>query len=445
MRYQLVNLVVVASISLVTACGINERDQTSTADLQISGDTVPSTWQNRSIDCETPNKPQNRNFKSGLLKGRKINYKSSSQIDYNNTDWPYLAASSWNALSFIDQSTKVAVIDIRNVNGVPHYHYFSNGTWNSLNQNWSSTKTLAQIGFIHKMRLATKGEIGREAYILDPLLGEDYKSFHYLSYRLHDDSWNNAGGIFKHLIGMHPINSRRMNPTSFVRGWLARPAELFNGYYGVSSFRSRFDIRNGSKTGPLAIRLEVPTKPNSSITPNSLSPLTLAESWKRLGVNFRDQDLLPKGIPGDDWQSYRYDGSGKNLYAPENINNWQVSITKKDLEAVFYGPNPNIVAGALHDIGIRGRFTQAFGGDKRLDQATQGKWRIFGKTGAGRNNRAYGAYVCLPEFLGGREFAFFVLSPKGVAGASKAVEQIVDSFAPGLRSDEAIPSIDHDL
>ncbi|NRA66941.1 MAG: hypothetical protein HRU19_20805 [Pseudobacteriovorax sp.] len=438
-------LLVTASAFVALSCGVDQNDESENK-VVVGSDRVPATWKNRSIRCDIPNKSKNRRFTEGRLAGREITYKSSLEVDYDSNNWPNEVAASWNALSFINSNdVKLAVIDIRNVDGVPHYHYFSNGTWNSQNQNWSSTKFLGQLGALHKIRLASNGRMGTDTYINDDRIGIGSRRFTYHSYRLHHDSWNTAGGLFKHISGLTPINGGEYNATSFVRGWLSRPNALFNGYYGYSSYDGLYILRKGSSSSSDTVRLTVPTGGAVARSRNLLSPLTLAESWKRIGVNFRDDALMPKGIPGiNSWTSYAYSGNSGNAYRPFNDSSWTTAITPKDVEELFYGSTSSSVGGALHDIGIRTRFTSAFGGHVRLDSATNGKWRIFGKTGSGNNDRAYGAYFCLPEYKGGREFAVFLVSKRGTAVASDAIRKIMDSFAPGIRTGSPRPGPDPD-
>ena len=429
---------------LLAACGSSPLSEQK---VSVGRDRVPVTWRDRNITCDIPNKPASRTFADGLLAGESIEYFPTSAVDYNDTNWPNMVASSWNKLDFINPAAvKIAVIDIRNVEGVPHYHYFSNGTWNSRNQNWSSTKFLGQLAALHKIRLVSDGRMGTDSYINDIGVGIGSRRFTYHSYRLHHDSWNTAGGLFKQIAGLYPVNGGEYNPTAFVRGWLSRPAALFNGYYGDSNYDGFYTLRKGSPSSSNSVSFSVPTRGAVARTANLLSPLTLAESWKRIGVNFRDDALMPKGTYGANFKSYAYFAdSGSNNYLGDDSAFWKTAITPEDIADLFYGQNDGSVGGALHDIGIRTRFNAAFGGDQRLDRATNGKWRIFGKTGSGRNDRAYGAYVCLPEYKGGREFALFLVSKRGTAAASDAIAKVMDTFAPGIRTGNPEPGADPDF
>ena len=434
------------ALGLVLASGCGS-EQPAELDVAIGSDRVPATWRDRQTSCNIPDKPAERTFSEGRLAGQTIRYLSSDDVDYTNPNWPYLVASSWNALNYIDaNAVKIAVIDIRNVDGRPHYHYFSNGSWNGRNQNWSSTKFLGQLAAVHKIRLLSNGVMGTDSYINDTGVGIGSRRLTYHSYRLHHDSWNTAGGLFKQVAGLNPVNGGDYSPTSFVRGWLARPGALFNGYYGDSNYDGYYTLRKGSPSSSTTASFAVPSGRSVARTANLLSPLTLAESWKRIGVNFRDEQLMPKGQFGSNWQSYAYDGGvGVNSYIPAAAQSWRTAITESDIADMFYGPIGGAIGGALHDIGIRNRFTAAFGGHLRLDAATDGRWRIFGKTGSGRNDRAYGAYFCLPGFKGGREFAIFLVSKRGTAAASDAIAKVLDTLAPGIRTGSPRPGPDPDL
>jgi|GEM_PF-1986362 len=437
-----------AALLVLSACGVESDPAEDARDqgLGVGGDTVPANYRDRrSVTCGTGDKPKTERFAEGALAGLNVEYVSSDEIDYGRSDWPEQRQFSWNALSgklgVDDNAVDVVVVDIRNVDGVPHYHYFSNGARDDLNQNWSSTKVVAQLAAAHRARVLSNGTIGTSSVINDARLGARSWASH--AYALHDTSSNASGGLFKHLAGLSSPAGGGLNATSFVRGWLARPAELFNGYYGYGAFDSYYNLRAADGAGTVLVDTSEVVK-----TRNLLTPLAMAEFWKRVGVNFRDPALLPGA--GPDGQTYGYrsyrDSAGSNAYT--DGTSWSPSITEGDLLTMFYGsadPNSDVIGGMLRDIGIRSRFASAFGGGDRLDAWTGGRWRVLGKTGSGNGDSAYGAYVCLPGFRGGREFAVFVLgkAPGGTARARTTLSRVVDMFAPGLRTE--LPPSDRDV
>jgi hypothetical protein len=324
---------------------------------------------------------------------------------------------------------------------VPHYHYYSNGSFNRLGQNWSSTKVLAEVAALHRIRLESGGRIGTDAIINDVGLGR--RTFLEHTYRLHDTSDNASGGLFKHLAGIAPVDSGRPNATAFVRGWISRPADTFNGYYAYSSFDSYYLLRSNASSA--TVRLETPSDGRTS---NLVTPLVMAEMWKRLGVNFRDPSLLPQGRgEGAGAETYAYRGprgADDNAYRPASTAGWKPTLTEGDLLGLFWGsadPDSDAITGMVHDLGIRSRYTAALGGSSQLDGWTRGAWRIYAKTGWGSDNSALGGYMCLPKFKGGRELAFFVLgsAPDGTGRVRRALERMVDIFAPGLRNEAPKP------
>ncbi len=446
----------VLALAMVAAIGgcslMDDQPEELEAALEVAGDVVPANYRDRrDVGCAVGDVSSKfGRFEEGPLAGLEVEYYSSAELDYSRPDWPTQREQSWDALrgrlGVADDAVAVVVVDIRNINGVPHYRYFSNGSWNQLNQNWSSTKVMAELGAIHRLRMQSQGRIGAQSIINDAVLGAQRFSDH--TYALHDTSSNASGGLFKHLLGTTAVNGGGLNATSFVRGWLSRPSELFNGYYGYSNYDDYYNILAADGSG--AVYLDTSTR---EITPNHLSPLAMAELWKRLGVNFRDSKLLPSARLGatDASASYGYrsdrDDGTRNAFRGDDAAQWQPTITEDDLMVMFYGSadrDADSVGGMLHDIGIRYRFTSAFGGSAKLDAATGGTWRILGKTGSGDGNSAYGGHLCLPGYKGGRELAFFILgkTPGGVHATSEALGRVIDMFAPGLRTGPALGLIE---
>jgi hypothetical protein len=387
------------------------------------------------VDCLANNfDTPERTFASGLLQGLSLRYRSSREVDYGRTDWPTRAAFAQQALvgklPYGPAVVKVVVVDVRNVNGIPHYGYYSNGSWNELGQNWSSTKVLAELAAIHKLRLLSNFRVGAEVAV-------DGTSWAQLLRELHEHSSNAVGEIFKFLAGRDGQST--LDATSFVRGWLARPDELFNGGYGGGRADSyfRIDPQNGQPRFHVGVQ-------HLSTTRNLLTPLAMAEFWKRIGVNRRDDRLMPKGAnltgqlidtPVRDGQvvrhvdlrgkidSYRHTGStadpGDNEYAPAGIADMRTTITLNDLYVMMYGRvdsgarNDTHDNGMVWDAGFRGRFNEPFLSRAEVHRTTGGRGKLIGKTGSNfPSNSAFGGHICLPDPADpgrGVEFAFFIL------------------------------------
>ena len=401
--------------------------------LNIKGDV-------HKVDCLSNNSDNAfRTIKSGLRGGEKtVKYRSSTDIPYNKTNWPWYASFEKESLVLPYGSTQVAavVVDIRNINGVPHYAYFSNGTWNRLGQNYSSTKVVAELGAIHKIRLASNFKLGAGVRL------SNYR-WDKLVHGLHYRSINPPGEVFKQVAGLH--NDNYLNATTFLRGWLARPSELFNGGYGAGLRNSSFTASNSQGS----VKIDVVRQ---KITPNHITPLAMAEFWKRIGVNRRDDRLMPKGSNKvnrtlkqseigliDSYRAQRSTGDQyQNRFAPSDIQERRTTITLNDLYHMMYGAvntranNRTHTNGMVWDGGVRGRF---YSRDRFYD-LTGGQGKIMGKTGSSKpRHSAFGGHVCIPDQNNpeqGREFAFFILG-HGSSGVSS--ETVVKrSFAKIMKT-----------
>lgn len=429
----------------VLACG--QAEESGVQVRAVESFPVPrDAMGTRSVQCVLPDQSKTRMFREGWLRGAAREYYSSKEIDYSRTDWPRQKGFSWTALDGLLGSPasllSAVVVDVRNVGGVPHYHYYGNGTQHTKGQNWSSTKVLAAFAALHRMRLLSEGLVGASSMISDDLLGR-YPFGHHI-HALHESSSNTSGGLFKHLAGLGAPDGGSLNATSFVRGWLSLPTEEFNGYYGDRGFDPYYRIPR--LDGGASVELDTSAM---HITPNHLTPLAMAEFWKRIGVNYRDIRLLPQGRKqGAEVESYGYRAEGAalgNSYRSAQHHTWLPTVQTEDLLMMFYGDTDQEskkIGGMMYDLGIRSVFTEALPTQQQLDGWTQGRWRIYGKIGAGDGDWAYGGYVCLPHFKGGREFSFFVLG-KGEYGGQRAylaLQRLFSIFATGLHTETPAPS-----
>lgn len=323
-----------------------------------------------------------------------VPYRSSRTVDYLSPSWPNEVASTWG---FFDEKTtgeppgtyRIVVIDVKTVNGVPHYHYFGNATSSDPThllprENWSATKVLAAALAFHRMRLESAGRIG----------GDSTRS---PGVRMVDDmdelnrlSSNELGGLYKALAG-------RQMSTHMITHWLLRPNETFGGFYGDPTWNTDGSLEISSESSGTTQNFDLRNEGSSD---NTLSPLTVAEFMKRLGVGFRDPRLLPRYLDYSQTPS-----TAGQVQAPGP------TLKAQDLKTLLYGNLEDGVGGMMYD-GLR-ELPQNLGGSAHLDDVSHGRWRAFAKAGFGYSSRrlvqeqTLVGYVCIPEFNGGIEFAFF--------------------------------------
>lgn len=428
----------VALVGFYQGCGQQGSLDGQGADIQstaaIAVDQLNLTGDVHKVDCLANNfSSPSYTFRSGSLRGHSYTYQNSSQVNFNSVNWPSRVAGDWTALSgklpYSANDVSVVVVDVKNVDGIPHYAYFSNGTQEKRDQNWSSTKVLAELAAIHKVRLASNFTIGAGATV-------DGVPWSSLVKDLHAHSSNSVGEIFKLLAG-YGASDGELNAQTFVRGWLARPAtEVFNSGYGAGRLDTRFTLtQNGNS-------VSIPVN-RANRTRNLLTPLTMAEFWKRVGVNRRDDRLMPKGNSLSSTYM-KQPSSSVNSFAPDDIQTQRSTITLNDLYVMMYGSvntranNATHTNGMIWDGGVRGRFNGSRMSRARIQALSGPGGRFIAKTGSSiPNHSAFGGHVCLPGKDGreGREFAFFILGHghNGVSSETvvrRTFDALVNGFAP---------------
>ena len=286
-----------------------------------------------SVTCQTNHSSPYRTVtKDG--RSQTIRYKSSNEVNYLQPGWEGQISADWQFFDGADlgesnRDLQLLVIDVRTVNGVPHYHYFSNSS-NSRNvhdqsyENWSSTKTLGAALAFHRLRTDSQGKIGATATIAGNLsIAKDMDV-------LNQYSSNELGGYYKALGG-------RKQATDMIWHWLHRQPETFGGFYGDSTWGH---AASHKFTNPYNYS-QYFTLEHDEYTGNSLSILTMTEMLKRFGVGYRDVHLLPK----------RLDYSVRP--SPSQVRNAPASIQNEDLQVLFYGSFPSSYIGGMMWDGLR--------------------------------------------------------------------------------------------
>ena len=359
----------VATVFILASC--KHTDDGSA--LKVS----PPADMQRTVRCDLGNHPDGA---SATFNGKPIRYMSSSEIPFGSSSWhstpdapwlsyeafhsgnigyPGYSASSRAAVAPNGiHNVRLAVVDVRLVNGKPHYHYFTNETGLNPIENWSSTKALVMTQAADTIRKKSGGKVG----LLSQLENGAWVGTHVTTVARTSD--NGTAVWFKSITGGNESHRHFHN-------WLAKgdPAQAFAGGHGAAARKlgSTFKAENGS--------LVTISKAGRFVSAgiNTVKPIVMAEFWKRLAVNSNDPTI------------------------------WLNDITDDDLTVLKYGyKSGNSNGGFLYGATKNDSFIASFGGPTRLNAITN-KWRIFGKTGSGysntrgRHEAAIGGYMCIPQ------------------------------------------------
>ena len=369
----------------VLACKHTEEG----AALKVS----PPANMERIVRCDLGNHPDGV---TASFNGKPIRYMNSSEIPYDSPSWhstanaPWLSYEAFNSGNIGEpgyagssreavapngiSNVRLAVVDVRMVDGKPYYHYFTNETGLNPIENWSSTKSLVMTMAASSLRKASGGAVG----LWSQTAGDTWVGTHVTEVARTSD--NGTAVWFKSITGGR--ESHRL-----FHDWLAKgdPSQSFAGGHGspARNLGSTFTVENGSSvTIPKAGQFV-------SAGINTVKPIVMAEFWKRLAVNSNDPSL------------------------------WLGEITDDDLTVLKYGyKSGHSNGGLLYGATKNDSFISSFGGPTRLN-AISSRWRVFGKTGSGysnsrgRHEAAIGGYLCIPQsnsagIKGGKLMAFFM-------------------------------------
>jgi hypothetical protein len=391
-----------------------------------------------------------------------VQYKSSDDVDYSTKGWEsripmtkdFFGAK--NLGGYDSSEFKITVIDVRNVNGKPHYHYFSNGTQEQTMQNWSSTKFMGASFGIHNVREQSGGATGADIKLNGRVLASDLDI-------VGNVSDNNYAGSIKWLGGhkhadMMLENWMRGGKRADVDG--SAGLDTFGGAWGPISEPCGGNLPPSSvvdnvtgKSVPLSV------DSNRISSGNHISGLSFTEWMKRMAVNERDNNTMPKL-----WNYM------KGAPTASQIRGLSNSLTKRDLEILFYGTaaysDKEFTARGLSkgDCGgtLGGNYSQSggkprggmmwdgmrdwpqnAGGSANLTKLFGDRWRTLGKGGSGGTDEAAIGWMCFPKTanFAGRELIVYVhyRSNKGrslpkYSHMHKASAAMFDVMVPGLRS-----------
>lgn len=378
---------------------------------------------------------QSQQSPQATVAGQSRDYLSATAAAYHTPGWESRVAASWEALDearlgtlghnldnetttmSVPENVRIVAIDIRRMEDEWLYHYFSNGT--ALHPIDTGTSSQVQAIFLAglKLRQISAGQVGLSSSVDGEPLSQLITD---LARYTHKDS----GGWFKTVMGPQAMSD-------FLNRWLLRTdkdpltgqptaGEHFAGNYGVSPRDiGGTPTRFYSPDGQLA-EVQRDTKFRAD---DRLSPLSMAESWKRIFVHMTDPATRPT-LAG-------------------------ATLIEEDLRTLLYGhadPRQQEAGGLLLG-GSEPELVEAIGGKRRLDQKTGGQWRLFGlgdSSFSERRQRYEASYLgaaCFPAAKGGltqtRALVFFV-SVQAAAAARRdelhylIIERLFRQLVPEL-------------
>lgn len=357
---------------------------------------LPQNTAEKYTTCPLSN---SKSMPSLVIGGQKIKYLLEEQVPYESYDWekslPHLDSFKFT----LDPNIVLAsVIDVRKIKGKLHYAYLANGTHNQKFQPWSSSKFLATLSALRMMR--SKG-VGGNSKVNGMHFGDIVTAAHtgLPSGSAHGRS-NVHGTWLQDVAG-------RQNSNWLISNWLRREGESFLG--GYSSKVKAGDAVFNHLTSGKSRRVY---HGSSGASRTRLSTLTLAEALRRIATH--NETKVP--LPG---------------------------LQEEDVKTLFYGKSAHFSgksAGGM--LAANGNYYRdALGGIANLNQKTQGKWRIFTKTGSadrktGQQQLVNGV-ICLPGYDGGRLIiaSIFAKGPVGKLGDVRlkgAIKRVMNSLLPGF-------------
>lgn len=407
--------------------------------------------------------------KTAQLPSGTIEYKSSQEVNFLEKGWEDRVPASWDFFTTSDLANQsksrifTTVIDVRNVNGMPHYHYFSNGTQLIKSQNWSSTKFMGAASSVHSLRFLSKGQVGADM---------TYNGRNFAS----DLDIIGAKSDNQFAAAVKGIGGSRM-ADELLENWLLAGPRQPGDWPGEAKLDT-FGANWGSSTDPCGKELPVRTVKNFSdgqvvdlpaprprlSASNHISALTMAEWMKRIAVNFRDPDLVPKLLDYSKTHSSSEVRSAAASWTEEDIrillygtaalsdNEFKARglTTKKDCKEgksrqSWWGAYEGRPRGGMMWDGMRD-WPHMAGGSSNLTSLFGKRWRTLGKGGSGGGQEAAIGWICLPKITNasgqitfpGKELIIFIKHNGG--GPKKAYQYmhaaaggIFDRLVPGLR------------
>ncbi|TMO41406.1 hypothetical protein CWC25_19165 [Pseudoalteromonas sp. S4389] len=342
-------------------------------------------------------------------------YKTASQVNYQQADWQSRVAADW--LYFADplQPGKLLLIDYQVKSGQLAYRYLSDGSHNELYEPWSSSKIQAFTGALSRVRQAHP-ELGATAFAGDTALADLISSIN--SYEAFGKADGNSNAIASYFVN---VAGREYLRGLFNEGWLKLQDQrlLFNGAYGSEQFApsddywhnpinkefdAKIDRYTASSDDPGYLRYRCDS---CGLTGNkAMTTLAQAEWLKRLVSHQREPITQMPNLQSSD-VDVLLNGTG-HTDQHAKVGGMMVGIS-------------HIVTNALANVIAPNDSRSA---KEVLDTATNGQWRVWQKIGWGPSETRSTtetvmlAHVCLGNYQGGREFTFSV--QQSIGGADEA-------------------------
>ena len=369
---------------------------------------------------------------------------------------------------------KATVIDIRNVGGKPAYHYFSNDTAFQTVQNLSATKFMGASFSVHKLRNISQGRVGADVRYNSRVLASDFDVIGKQSDNNYAAAVKVIGGNFhadKMIANWLLAGKRDPKVTGSAIDYFGGTWGAHGDYCGPSYNYPPTEVESLTGKG----KVTLPPSKSSFGNWTHISGLTFAEWMKRIAVNYRDVDTLPKLVD--------YEVSRGTLASKQARIAAKPSLTKRDLKLLMYGTaaysekefkdrgltgsdcggpvggsfsmkNGQPRGGMMWD-GLRD-WPHNVGGVKRLDELFGKRWRTLGKGGSSgaTNKEAVIGYICLPKIekkgkliFPGREMILHLHFKNrtrpghNFTHVHKAAKSIIDQMVPGINGTGALGEI----
>ena len=336
-------------------------------------------------------------------------------------------SANWTALNSIldpiasSSALKVTVINIVRVNGVPYYHYLSNGTQNDAVQTWSSSKPMAFAAAASQLRFESNGAVGIDGFTKntngdggDVPIGDLVSIATVYRERVKPYNSNNLGTWAQNVSG-------RPHSTKLINTWLQRPGESFGGGYGDngSGLTGEFKSADGKvyKTQLSA----------SGAGSNSISTLTFADFYRRIILH---RELAEQDV-----------AAGRDVCDPKNMPSLSLPCVKwSDMKTILYGASPKTtryikdraVGGMMGGMSVLLHNAASNGDPSQLNLRHGGRWKIFTKVGWGEVNgipdTRWHGYGCFPSYDA---------SGKPTASGKEYMISVALKPMPGLTTDQA--------
>ncbi len=300
-----------------------------------------------------------------------------SMVRYYDSSEP-VTVNETALAGLVPEDMYIAVIQIRRVDGVPHYRYLGNGGHAAAIQPWSTSKFLAAANAAAYMRSQSSYMVGLTSSVDGVQVGDLITSM--VNYDEAMFTSNSLGRYF------HDIGGRDRADDMIHGDWLHRPdSESFGGNYGDRAPDLGFTFSDGNA--------ELDVSPDRSRGPsNRLSMLTMAEALKRLVLHREEPS---QRLPAIQWLD--------------------ISMLLHGAPVSNYGPWGGMSADTAvymhsgHDMDY-------------IERRSRGRWSIYSKLGLGSDGQFLNVgYACMPVLDPnlnpvpgwGREFIIAAALPTG--------------------------------